>query len=257
MADGIKLRGKTWHLNWRVPTRYAEVESRKTLEFSLRTKDRDEAVEKAAVHKTAFRAQWEAMLSNVKPISERDAYDAVVAVAQSRNIKYRLSGELAKDPLHEIMERLDSIQGHPPSSPAVAAALGGVPLPKTLVSEFPKNMERIRADETQGKTPDQLRQWRNKWLRAANSFVESVGDRPLCDITIVEVRKYRDHWQGVRDEGRTTEHVNKQIGHVEHMLDAYYEDLGVIDFENPFRGQRIKRTGIEAKTAPRDPRKRL
>lgn len=254
MADNIKQRGETWHLYWRVPTRYSEVESRKTLEFSLRTRDRSQAVEKAAVHKAAFRAQWEAMLAAQVPSSERDAYDAVVALAQSQGLKYRRVEELAKDPLHEIMERLDTIQNQPPASPAIAAALGGAPLPKTKVSKFPEFMERLRADEIQGKTPDQLRQWKNKWLRAANAFVEEVGDRPMSEITIIEARKYQDHWKVVRDGGRTTDHVNKQIGHMEHMLDAYYEDLGITEYQNPFRGLHLKPSGREAKTATLRPK---
>ncbi|MEX5600398.1 DUF6538 domain-containing protein [Pseudophaeobacter sp. C1-32P7] len=254
MTDSIKQRGKIWHLNWRVPSRYAEVESRKKLEFSLRTKDRDQAVEKAAVYKTAFRAQWETMLAAQVPSSERDAYDAVVAVAQSRELKYRPVQELVKDPLHEIMERLDSIQNQPPTSPVVTAALGGAPLPKTKVSEFPESMARLRADEIQGKTPDQLRQWKNKWLRAASAFVEKAGDRPMCEITIVEARKYQDHWKEIRDGGRTTDHVNKQIGHMEHMLDAYYEDLGITEYQNPFRGLHLKPSGREIKTATSRPK---
>lgn len=254
MADNIKLRGETWYLYWRVPTRYSQVEGRKTLEFSLHTGNRARAVEKAAVHKTAFREQWEAMLAAQVPASERDAYDAVVALARSQGFKYRRAEELSKDPLHEIMERLDSIQNQPPASPVVSAVLGGAPLPKTKASEFPENMERLRADEIQGKTPDQLRQWKNKWLRAANAFVAVAGDRAMCEITVVEARKYRDYWKTVRDGGRTTDHVNKQIGHMEHMLDAYYEDLGITEYHNPFQGLNLKPSGRETKTAALGPK---
>lgn len=254
MADNIKLRGKTWHLYWRVPTRYAEVESRKTLEFSLRTGDRDEAKERAAVHKTALRAQWEAMLLNVKPVTERDAYDAIVAVAQLQGQKYRPASELAKDPLHEIMERLDSIQSQPPESHTVTAALGGAPLPNILVSESSSLMERVHATDILGKTPNQLQKWKDKWLRASKALIAAAGDRPLNAITTAEARKYRDHWKEVRDAGRTTDYVNKQIGYMEQILNTYYEDLDISDHENPFRGMQLKPTGKETKTAPQAPK---
>ncbi len=117
-----------------------------------------------------------------------------------------------------------------------------------MVSEAPAIMERVHAEATQGKSPNQLKKWRAKWIRASEAFVESAGDRPLNSITIAEARKYRDHWKGVRDAGRTTDYVNKQIGYMEQILDAFYEELDIADQENPFHGLQLKQTGKEAKT---------
>ena len=63
MSSIIVLRNRTYHLRRRVPARFAAVESRKTVWFSLKTDSKTVAEKKASLVWESLIVGWEAQLA--------------------------------------------------------------------------------------------------------------------------------------------------------------------------------------------------
>ena len=73
---------------------------------------------------------------------------------------------------------------------------------------MPAHHERIRADRVSAKNACQLREWRNKYIRATEAFIGAVGDKVIAEVTPQDARAYRGHWDTKRRSyGLTTQYV--------------------------------------------------
>lgn len=80
---------------------------------------------------------------------------------------------------------------------------------------MPAVNERIRADRIAAKNGRQLREWRNKYLRATEAFITVVGNRFMAEITSQVAQAYRTYWDRKRKTDQlTTQYVNKQIAYI-------------------------------------------
>lgn len=251
VEGGIERRGRVYDMRMRVPTRFEKVETRPEVNRWLKTRCPIEAQARFAVTRLALHREWDAALRAQERPGSREVFDVSMALLQDLNLPYRGVGELAGGPIEDLVSRIERLADKSANSAAVPALLGGVDLPRTLVSEMPGYFERIRADQVSANNEErQLREWRNKYLRAAAAFVLAAGDKPMAEITAADARLYRKHWENKRKEdGVSTQYVNKQLGYLRQMVDAFYADLGLLpaDHANPFERLAFEKLGAETR----------
>ncbi len=212
----VEKVGGTYRIRRRVPKRYAGIEPRKVFKASLKTDSESEAREKAvAVWKTQVEA-WELKLAgNGEDAMAR--YEAARNLARAKGFRYVPTSAIPSLPIAEIVRRVQAVtlrNGEPDMTEA-RALLGGVPKPEITVSRALDIYWRLADDKTLGKSPDQVRRWRNPRVKAITNFIEVVGDIPVAEIGRDEIREFRDWWlDRIRDEGLTANSANKDLTHL-------------------------------------------
>ena len=76
-------------------------------------------------------------------------------------------------------------------SVARAALLGTVKRPAFPLSKLFEEYEAMTKDEVRDFSPNQLRVWRNSRMRAVENFVSVVGNKPINEVTIITVERYK------------------------------------------------------------------
>lgn len=74
----------------------------------------------------------------------------------------------------------------------ITAALGLADVPEILLSSVVDEAERLAADKLAGQTDRQLSLWRNPRRRAITQLIELVGDKPLPELSRVDLLNFRD-----------------------------------------------------------------
>ena len=262
---GIRQRGKTFYLYFRVPAQYREVEPISVIDRSLRTACPKEARDRAIVRRSLERC-WDERLDQRdrmssldgvetrSPTHAREMHQAALALLDGWRIPYRPIDEVAASPLDDLLDRLRKVGEVDLSSNAVPALLGTLDLPATPISRMPQEFERISDRILTAKSPRQLQEWRNKYLRAAQIFVELRGDKAMTRITDEDAMAVRRHWIKRRDaDGVSTAYADKQLAYLRQMVDGFYDDLDVPPDRrtNPFIGVKLP----AAKHVPQDKEK--
>ncbi len=214
------LRGKTYHLRKRVPLRFAAIEPRETVWISLHTESEKVAKTKAPAAWSEMLEAWEAMLAG--QTDQADAYfEAAKQLAQARGFRYLPAERVAKLPVEDILDRVESIRGvdGKPSSFEAASVLGGVTETIITVTRALEAYWGLAKDKTFGKSEDQLRRWRNPRLKAVKNFVDVVGDKALAEITADDMLDFRQWWvEKIETEDLTPNSANKDLVHLGDVL---------------------------------------
>lgn len=250
VVDGLERRGRVYYMQIRVPAAYADVEPRKEINRSLRTRDEEEARARLAVARKSLKRDWEARLRHKQDPETPEAYDAALQLVEDLDLPFLDLRTLLDGPITALVERIEALKGLPPESAAVPAVLGAVQFPSVMLSEMPAIIEEEKATEIQGKNSRQLREWRNKYRNAARLFGEIAGDKAVLDISECDAMMFRDHWKRRVTAGEvTSSHAVKRLRFVRQLIDAYYERFNVPPSarRNPFAevtlGQKGTKTG--------------
>lgn len=242
--DGVEKRGNVYYLRWRVPAEFAEVEPRGEINRSLRTRDPAEARSRAALAKDALRKDWAARALTARRGPTVDAFQSSISVLRDWGISYVPIADLLAGPVEDIVRRLNAVDAADPASAVIPAVLGTLKTPVVMISEMPAIHEERNAKSLAAKTPDQLRQWRNKYRNAAASFVELVGDKPVHEITEDDAAVYARGWTARVETGEiTANHAGKRIRFLRQMIDEYHALVGTVPSRraNPLEGFKVKR----------------
>lgn len=234
-------RGSTWHLRMRVPKRYAAVEPRGEIHRSLRTDSEREARTLLPAAQAAIISELDAKLAIDAGELSGDVYAAAVALAASRGLMYRPIGELANGPLGDIIARLDALK-RGDGSAVVKSVLGGVNVPRLMLSELVAEVEDIGAHENRYKSPTQMRLWRNPRKRAVANLIAALGqDHPVLSIDAAAALKHKAWWQAqMAEHKQKAETAKKDFANMAAMLARYYDSLQLEDVPRPYSGVTIK-----------------
>ncbi|MEM6890270.1 MAG: DUF6538 domain-containing protein [Pseudomonadota bacterium] len=216
----IMKRGSTFHLRKRVPVQYQDVEPRKTFYMSLSTDSETVARQKAPALWQQQIEYWEALQAGDTVDAER-RYEAAQRLAKARGFRFLSAGEVAKLPLHEILERgeaaMDATGALMPKQ--TAAFLGGAREPQITVSRALELYWELAKDRTQGKSADQLRRWENPRKKAVKNFIDVVGDKVLNTISPDDMLDFRSWWmERLEEEGLAPDSANKDLIHLGDVL---------------------------------------
>jgi len=216
----LTLRSRTWYLRKRVPTRYKPVEPRGTVWISLHTDSETIAKQKADGAWMNMIEGWEAKLAG----DDSDAevrFDAAQELAKVRGYRYLSAAKVAKLPKEELLRRIEDATGRDgePDYVGSAAFLGGAKEPPITVSRALDLYWTLAADQTLGKSEDQLRRWQNPRKKAVANFIDVVGDKALSAITVDDMLEFRQWWfEKMESDGLTANSANKDLIHLGNVL---------------------------------------
>lgn len=213
-------RGGTYQLRKRVPRRYQSVETRSSIWISLHTDSATIAKLKADQAWTQLVEMWEARLAGKS--DDADArYAAVQELARVRGFRYLEVDAVAKLPVEAIIDRVEAVPDAGEGSDKVEASalLGTVRKPEITVEGALELYWTLAKEKTFGKSPDQLRRWRNPRLKAVRNFVSVVGNKEIGAITRDDMLDFRQFWLDRIETGDVTPNsANKDLIHLTDIL---------------------------------------
>ncbi len=210
----IEKRGKTWHLNRRVPKRYAGVESRKLIKVSLKTDSESAALGKAEAVWRGLLQSWEYALSG-DTVTAEQRYLWAMSTAQRMGFDYLPVAEVAKLPIDEILSRIEAASDEQSED----AVLGLAPVPEVRVSDVLSAYLTCYPETEHGKSSDQIRRYRNPRLKVIGDFVAVAGDKPIDKITRGDMLAYRNALVAQIDAGKiTSQTANKNMAYFSGMV---------------------------------------
>lgn len=180
-------------------------------------------------------------------------YEIAKARALAAGFKFRSMDQLA-DPtqVEEIVRRVLAVDAKQTSdgrlNPVVVdAVLGGVEAPSVKVSHAMKTyQDEIMVANLRGKSPAQLKLWRQTKDRSLSYFVEVMGDMVIGEIGRDEARAYFKWWNDQvapidpDQKPKSPKTANKHFGDMRDLYSKYYSFLGEEDRQNPFRNLSFK-----------------
>lgn len=237
-------RGGIYWFRMRTPKQFREIVQGAYIARSLKTDSLTQAATLVSAVKAQLIANLEAELAGDAPAASRETYAMGLAIAKSHRMKMLGAEQVANLPLPELLKRTGYTRERDPeaATPLFAALLGGVEVPSTTLLEVAQDMERLLEPEIRAKNARQRRVWASKWRRAAQAFSEVIGDKPIRELTEHDAFMVRRAWRERAKSGEIeTDYANKHLGYLERMVSAFYDDLEIDDFRNPFKAIRIER----------------
>ena len=223
------LRGDTYYLRKRVPVRYGPVEPKELVHISLATDSFEVARRKAPEVWAQMIEAWESKLDGHD--ADGDArMKAAHNLAQRRGYRYLDAPDVARLPLEEILQRIESVvdkRGRLDMKEA-EAALGMAPAPALTASQAFDEFYKVASDRIVGKSPDQIRRHKAPRLKATNNFIEAVGNKQLADVTADDMFAFRAKWMERVAAGEVKpESANKDFIYLSAMWRAVAQAKGI------------------------------
>ncbi len=238
----IEKQGDWYHYRRRVPKQYKSVDPRRVVRQSLKTKDHAEALRRAEDVDKRVTAYWVALVESGGTHSPTQ-YRAVMDLAGLHGFTYRPFAEIIKGADSEFTDRAEKLEKvGADKSEHFQALFGTAEKPRINVSGLLQEFEKIRKQDIQNKSRDQLRVWRTPRQRAIANWLAVIGDRPIDEIDQYQAREFRDWWIDlVETKNKQPETANKDISHVATMARVVCE-FHRLDYVDPFIGMRLSET---------------
>jgi integrase len=214
------MRGKTYQLYKRVPTRYQSVDHRKLILLSLHTDSKSIATEKANGIWAQMVEAWEARLAGDTSDADK-RFAAAKELAAVRGFRYLDASKVADLPIDDVLSRVEAVPTRAgiPDRIEAAALLGGAKGSDISVSKALELYWTLATDKTFGKSADQLRRWKNPRIKAIKNFTNVIGDKALNDISGDDMLDFRQWWMDrIQNDGLSANAANKDLIHLGNVL---------------------------------------
>ena len=234
----LKLRGRFWHYQRRVPLRFRDVDKRIAVRKSLRTPSREIARLRRDALAETDNQYWAALAANTRSDAAIAGISRIKKDYQRRQIKaltfgviYNPYQELIEPPIRSIL-KVDKTDCRP-SDVKTNSCL-------TVAEAFELYCEKIDADKHLYKSPGQKRAWRKAKERAIKNFVMVVGDKPILELTRQDALDFYNWWmnrvksQNDREKCQPAT-AKRDLGTMRKLCTAYFNYIGQEDRKNPFR----------------------
>ena len=238
-------RGSRWWYRRRVPADLADLDRRGEIRTPTKTGDRVAAAIIARRINAEVEAYWrslsEAAARGQEPTGAGERFADALKLARQMGVTYRPAADLAVGPLPDLVERVEALRsrGAIGSPLAAAAVLGGAARPALRLSGLFAAYEQLAGDRLIGKSPDQVRKWRNPRLRAIANAISVLGDKGLAELTRHDALEFRAWWiDRVRDEGYDQGSANKDLGHIGAMI-LLVDESWRLGLDQAFAGVRV------------------
>jgi integrase len=212
----MQKRSNIYQIRKRVPKRYVSVEPRDVVWISLHTDSEVIAKIKAPKVWAGMIEAWEARLAGDTTDAEAQ-YAAARDLAAARGYRFLSAERVSRLPKTEFAARVDEVmaasKGDKPDMVLARAVLGGTSAPPITVSRALELYWEVKgkADIT-GKSPDQLRRWKNPRIKAFSNFIAVNGNIPISEIGADEMLAFRDWWEAkIEAEGLSANSANKDF----------------------------------------------
>lgn len=213
------LRGGSYYVRRRVPTRFKAVEPREYVHLCLFTDSPAVAEIKSKIVWDHMVEAWEAKLEG-----KTDEGDARMTAAQNLAARHGYAfvpvQQVAQMPIEELLKRVESIvdrRGRLDMAEA-DAALGLPEPPKILVSQVPDIFFVEAADRLLGKSEDQIRRYKAPRRKATRNFIEAVEDKTIDEVTTADLFQLKTWWlDRLQDDEVEVETANKDFTYLAAM----------------------------------------
>jgi len=218
----MKFIRRSGHLHFRrrVPRRYADIEPREYVWISLHTDLEDVARRKAPGIWDEMLEAWEAKLHGDTEDAEQ-RFEAAKELAAIRGFRYLPASEVARLPRAELFKRIEKTMRPDGKLDTIEAnaLLGGVPKPAITMTRALELFWELAIDRTAGKSPDQIRRWKNPRIKSIKNLVAVIGNKPIAEITADDMLDFRQWWiEKIRAENLTPNSANKDLIHIANVL---------------------------------------
>ncbi len=250
----LKLRGRRWHYVRRVPSHVAGWDRRGTIQLSLKTPSLEVARLKRDELAKADDLYWSGVSDGLASMTAEATYQAARTRALGLGFAYLTADRIAETlPLEDILSRIEKVRET--DGREAPALLGAHPEPKLKVRaamEF--YFDTMAVNEARGMSPAQVASWKKVKRHAAESFISTIGNRPLLDITRVDAQRYYEHWQGriagrIGDKRVSANFANRNFGNMRKLFRVYANWLA-LDVKNPFDGLSFRTRKSERQVVP-------
>jgi len=246
MPDFLTRRCGTWHFVRRVPVEFAHLDARGVIKHSTKVRiAQDRTGRRAARVANKLNEELELFWKGLVEGRSKDdlrRYDDARRRARSLGFDYIENPQLVMLPSEQRLDRLETLvaRGVANDPVARAALLGTEKRPVCRLSKLFDEYEALTKDEVKDLSPDQLRIWRNGRIRAVESFVSVVGDKPVNEVTEDDGMDYADWWRDrVIKDKVAAKTANKDIGQLSRML----KDVSIrrrLKIPDIFKGLRLR-----------------
>lgn len=215
-------KGGSWYLRRRVPARYLQVAETPSGEIwkSLRSDSESQARKKADMVWDRLVEGWEAKLAGQDAEGLRQL-EAARNLAAARSLRYLPAEDVARLPTEELVRRVEMVGGTEKKSDVIDARafLGGAKTPTIRISDALDLYWELGREKTLGKSPDQLRRWRNPRIKAIRNLVDVIGDKPIHEIDGDDMLDFRGWWlERIENEKLDPGSANKDLTHLGDVL---------------------------------------
>ena len=275
----LTKRGERWYYQRLVPGRFAHIDSRPRVRYSLRTTSLEIARLRRDALAEADLSYWTALaveaaekngISDATQRAEDHRYKAAQTRALAYGFTYKpatvLAGEFeVEQKVDRLLRRVELIENAEDRTGKIPPAetqsiLGGVSKPKrrkkNVSQAFQLYLDKIAFDEIAKKSEKQCYSWQKTKTTSINYFIEVVGDVPMENITREMATSYRSWWiermlPGYEQQTPVKANTaNRHIGKMRRLYEDYFTYIGQEDRLNPFRKMFFKTTGEDAKVPP-------
>ncbi|MGN7822928.1 DUF6538 domain-containing protein [Chitinophaga sp. 22536] len=222
--DYLLKRNNTYYYNRRIPAQFRAYVPRERIRIALGTDSHKAALKLAREQNEKTEKYWQTLVDTGETYSHQH-YRAVSSRAQSLGFNYYTAADLAVQRLEQLIERLLQAKKHDLNPYHVEAVLGGVPVPRLMLSEALPRFWALTRDRLLNKSSHQQRKWRNPREKAWRYFVDCIGDKAIQDITRSDMLEFRD-WQINRVEAEEiiAASANKDLMNVRSILTVVAEN---------------------------------
>ncbi|MEM7518554.1 MAG: DUF6538 domain-containing protein, partial [Planctomycetota bacterium] len=236
----LKLRGRRWHYVRRVPKHVADWDARGTIQLSLKTASLEVARIKRDEIEKADDLYWSGVSDGLAAESAEETYRAAKSRALALGFQYLTASQIATTlSIEDVIARIDAAQGT--AGQEAPAVLGAHEEPTLTVREAMEfYFDTMAADECRGMSAYQLKSWKKVKRAAAESFVSSVGNKPLLEITRADAQKHYEYWRD-RIAGKaggkpiSPDTARRNFGNMRKLFRSYANWLA-LDVKKPFDG---------------------
>ncbi|ETD84369.1 tyrosine-type recombinase/integrase [Rhodobacter capsulatus] len=244
----LQLRGRTYYLVRRTPSRYTRIETRGVVWLSLGTDSKREATVRATVVWDVMQDVWEARLRGDAVAEQtclalietatkqhRPTVSLLIATGALRGETSPASagGALQAFPSTnaEGVAALESPGAGEPSSPPARAAIAERARDTVRVARSSRGPSALTveaamdaywtlaADRIAGMSADQARRWKAPRVKAVRNFVAIAGNKRLDQITADDMLSFRAWWvERIVEHDMAAGSGNKDIGHLSDIL---------------------------------------
>lgn len=259
----LKTKGRYWIYQRRVPHEVSHLDPRRAIQESTGVEvARDKKGRRAASVvrglNRAAEAYWKALKDGAAGEASAQ-YEAARLRARSLGFNYMPVEQLAKQPIAEILLRLDQLLASDQPKTDVIALLGGAEKPRMRLSQLLEEYEALTRSSRSNHSLNQLRKWRGSLSRAVKNLTDVLarkyphddreGDLFVDEITREDALDFVDRWQDrIETEGKHVRTANRDIGGIHSML-TLVDQKKRLGLTAPFAGLRL-RGGVDRKRPP-------
>lgn len=242
MTNYVFQRGNNYYYRRRVPDYVADYETRSEIKISLRTKDEKEAHRKSSIYNDYIENYWRSLIKKNGNGKPDDEYRHALKLAKAHGFTYKSAADISKEPIEDIVERLNTASKSNEDENLVSSVLGGIKIPEILISNCADKYWPLCSDRLIDKSEHQIRKWKNPRSSAIAYFKDAIGNKSISEITRSDILKFKHWWmERIEKNEVVAATANKNMLYVKDMLHTVGLHSEVeIDFEILFSKIRFK-----------------